>query len=423
MRPLARQEWLLFVSPRFLLPVDSGGKIRTTQTLRGLKGGRFKIRLLSPATEALVRRHREEIEDLCDEFAWWPQAPAAAGPSMRLRRARHLFSRLPIPVASDYQAAAARLVARQLADGCAVTVFDFLHSAVLAPSELDVPSVLFTHNVEAEIFARHAEAAGNPFLKALWSRQHAKMRTFERRSLERFDVVVAVSERDGRKFNADYGLAEAFVIPTGVDLEYFAYAAPDRDRDVVFCGSMDWLANREAVGFFMDEIWPGIAAEVPDARMTVVGRAPPASLVSAARRYGDAWNFTGFVDDVRACMNGAAVSVIPMRIAGGTRLKVYESMAMGPVVVSTQIGVEGLPVTGGTHCEIADEPSRFAKAVVGLLRDRAHRERMSREARDFVQRNFGYRVAAREFEKACGLAIERAGPVRGDGRRAARGYP
>src|SRR4029079_18289161 len=153
------------------------------------------------------------------------------GPSMRLARARHLFSRLPIPIASDYQAAAARAVAEALAGMCNVVVFDFLHSAVLAPTNIDVPSLLFTHNVEAEIFSRHAEAAANPLLKALWSSQGSKMREFERRSLRRFDVVIAVSERDGLKFKADYGLPDVFVIPTGVDLEYFGHTEPSRNRD------------------------------------------------------------------------------------------------------------------------------------------------------------------------------------------------
>src|SRR4029079_4216135 len=130
-------------------------------------------------------------------------------------------------------------------------------------------------------------------------------------SLARFDVVVAVSERDGRKFKADYALPDVSVIPTGVDLDYFGHVEPSRERDIVFCGSMDWLANQEAVRFFMDDIWLRIVADIPDARMTIVGRAPPESLVNASRRYGDAWTFTGLVDDVRGDLAGSAVSSSP----------------------------------------------------------------------------------------------------------------
>jgi glycosyltransferase involved in cell wall biosynthesis len=402
---VSRKPTLLFVSPRFLLPVDSGGKIRTTQTLRGLKGGRFRIRLLSPGTPELVARHESQLQALCDEFDWWSQGPT--GSTTRLSRARYLFSDLPIPVASDDLPQARRLVERHLDGGCDAVVFDFLHSAVLARSSIDVPSVLFTHNVEAEIFARHLERAGNALMRAIWHNQYRKMFEFERRSVNRFDVVVAVSERDGHKFAADYGLTKAFVIPTGVDLEYFSHVPPTRNRDLVFCGSMDWLANQEAVQQFLDVMWPIIIREVPDARMTVVGRAPPEKLVAAAARYGDAWRFTGFVEDVRPYVCGAAASVIPMRVAGGTRLKVYESMAMGPVVVSTRIGVEGLPVVSGTHCAIEDDAEAFAHATVALLKDDERRHAMSAAARQYVQDNFGYRVAARAFEQACMLAIER----------------
>ncbi len=398
---------LLFISPRFLLPVDSGGKIRTTQTLRGLKAGRFAIRLLSPATPELVERYRRELDELCDEFLWWPQG--STGPSTRLTRLRHVFNRLPVPIASDYHPMGVDLVRRQLAGDCAAVVFDFLHSVVLAPSSLAKPAVLFTHNVETEIFARHVERAAASLLRALWQSQYEKMRAFERGALQKFDVVVAVSERDAGKFRSDHGLAQAFVIPTGVDLEFFAFAPPQRDLDIVFCGSMDWLANQDAMRFFLEEIWPLIVREAPQARMTVVGRTPPQWLVNAARRYGASWTFTGFVDDVRPYMRGAAVSVIPIRIAGGTRLKAYESMAMGNVVVSTSIGVEGLPVVSGRHCEIADDPAAFAAATLTLLRDRARRTALAAAAREYVQDNFGYRVAAQAFERACLLAIERHG--------------
>src|SRR5690606_10312685 len=101
---------------------------------------------------------------------------------------------------------------------------------------------MFTHNVEAEIFRRHRDVAGNPVRRAIWSNQYRKMREFESSALKRFDVVVAVAERDATQFAADYGLPDAFVIPTGVDLEFFSWEQPGNDNEVVFCGSMDWMA-------------------------------------------------------------------------------------------------------------------------------------------------------------------------------------
>jgi glycosyltransferase involved in cell wall biosynthesis len=401
------RETLLFISPRFLFPVDSGGKIRTTQTLRGMKGERFRIRLASPASEELVRNFQAELNTVCDEFVWWPHP--ATGPLQSILRMRHIAKAAPIPIVTDYSAAAAACVERELALKPDVAVFDFIHAAILAPTQVHVPSVLFTHNVEAEIFARHQTVATNPLLRMVWRNQHAKMCTFESAALKKFDVVVAVSQRDSQKFTTDYGTPPSFVIPTGVDLEFFSYHAPERNRDVVFCGSMDWLANQEGVQFFMGEIWPRIISQVPDARMKVVGRTPPQSLIDAAARKRFDWTFTGFVDDVRPHIAGAAVSVIPLRIGGGTRLKVFESMAMGPTVVSTAIGVEGLPVQSGLNCVIADDPIAFADQTVALLREDARRHEISRAARQYVEANFGFSVAARAFERACGLAIEKTG--------------
>lgn len=396
---------LLFVSPRFLFPVDSGGKIRTTQTLRGLKGGHFRIRLLSPATPALFERHRSDLETVCDEFLWWPGARKS--PMAEVIRAVQLVDALPMPVRADWSSRAAALVRENLDLGPDVVVFDFVHAAVLAPVELGCPSVLFTHNVEAEIFERHAKVARNAVMRALWRAQTRKMQAFEAAALHRFDVVVAVSDRDAGVFAGRYGVPGAVVLPTGVDLEYFGFCRPDRGRDVVFCGSMDWLANQDAVSYFMDEVWDLVTAEVPDARMTVIGRSPPPGLVKRAATRGLNWVFTGFVDDVRPHANGAAVAVIPMRVAGGTRLKVFESMASGTPVVSTAIGVEGLPVEDGRHYLRAEDPQSFARAVVRLMKDAEFRERLADEARRHVEDRFSYRVAARAFEEACVAATER----------------
>lgn len=397
---------LLFISPRFLFPVDSGGKIRTTQVLRGMKGGRFRIKLMAPATPELVASHREELAQVCDEFEFWP-APAGGWRGV-LSRAWHLLDALPMPVRVDRSDAAAQAVARALEAPPDVVVFDFLHAAVLAPPTLGVPSVLFTHNVEAQIFARHLEVARSAWMRAIWRNQLRKMKVFEARTLERFNVIVAVSKEDSRQFEHDYGVRSAHVIPTGVDLEFFRHVPPLRDAEVVFCGSMDWLANQGAMRYFMDEVWAAIIDRVPEASMTVVGRAPPAALVAEAERRGLRWRFTGFVDDVRPIVGGAAVSVVPLQVGGGTRLKVFESMAMGPVVVSTSIGVEGLPVESGVTCVVTDDAASIANAVAALLTDRERRLSMSTAARRFVEEECGHMLAARSFESACVRALDRS---------------
>lgn len=402
---MTRKRDLLFVSTRFLFPVDSGGKIRTTQILRGMKGGKYRIVLSSPATKDLVEAHAADIDTVCDEFQWW-QEPTRSS-LFYYTRMRYLLDTLPIPVRTDRHPAGVAKVAELLRARPDVAVFDFAHAGVLSPAEIPCSSVIFTHNVEAEIFKRHVEVAGNPVTRWIWQNQYRKMLTFEKHSLEMFDVVVAVADRDSAQFSRDYGIDISHVIPTGVDLEFFEYRPPDRRRDVVFCGSMDWMANQEGVRYFMDEVWGKVTSVVLDARMTVVGRAPPDNLVQEAERRQLNWSFSGFVDDVRPHIQGSAVSVIPLRVGGGTRLKAYEAMAMGSPIVSTSIGMEGLPVTEGTHYLCGDDPDAFANAIVSLLNDDARRRQIAEESRRFVEENFSYVVAARSFEQACDVAIKR----------------
>ena len=397
---------MLFVSPTFLYPIDTGGRIRTTQVLRGLSGGRFDVVLGSPATADELRRHEGQMKALCSRYFSWQVGPRNAW--FRLARMRHLVDELPIPVVTDYSRSGAAAIAAELKRGPSVALFDFPHSMVLAPERVDVPLVLFTHNVEAEIFARHEAVAADPLRRAIWRNQHRKMSRFERRVVERADLVIGVSERDCEFLRSEYGAMRTVVIPTGTDIEFFDYQAPGREPCIVFCGSMDWMANIEGIEWFMDAVWPLVAEAQPAARMRVVGRSPPASLVRRAEQWGDRWEFTGWVDDVRPHVQGGSAFVIPLRVAGGTRLKVFEAMSMGVPVVSTAIGVEGLPLEDGRHYLEADEPAELAAALVSTLQDAELRNRLSFAGRDYVEREASFRRAAGVFEEAC-LSVVRRG--------------
>jgi glycosyltransferase involved in cell wall biosynthesis len=402
---------MLFVSPRFLFPADCGGKIRTRDILRGLKGGRFDVTLASPAPPAAHADFAGELVRACDRFVSWPELPDK--PVRRIKRWLALFTPYPVAVASDASANGRAVIAAELARGYDVVVADFPHAMVLLPDKLPCPSVLFTHNVEAEIFERHAGVARSALHRVVWKAEASKMRRFENSAARAVDWLVAVSERDGAHFARICGSRRVTVIPTGVDLDYFGYdqhepTVPPDGGTLVFTGSMDWRANIDGIGYLMDEIWPRIVKVRPKARVIVVGRNPPKALVQAARDRGLAWTFTGFVDDVRPYVRDAHVYVIPLRVGGGTRIKAYEAMAIGRAVVSTAIGVEGLPVTSGREYLCADTAEAFASAALALLEDSQARRRLAAAARALVERNFSARVAAAVFEEACAHAIARA---------------
>ena len=401
-----RKPHLAFVSPVFLFPNDTGGRIRSTNVLRGLHNGAFEVTLIGPASAEQQRTWAGPLQQVCDRFVSWKPAPAQP----RWLRARGLFDPLPVNVVSDRTKPALEVVRNTLArTRFDVVVFDFVHAAVLVPERLDAATVCFTHNVEAEIFARHAKTAATALMRRVWASQRAKMERFERESLLRFTSVVAVSERDARQFRERYGITSAATIPTGVDLDFFAWQEPplidsEHPPTLAFTGSMDWDANIDGVRFFLSEVWPVVKAQVPDARFVVVGRSPPAVLVEQATALPGV-NFTGFVDDVRPYVHRSHVFVIPLRVGGGTRIKAFEAMAMGCPVVSTAVGIEGLDVSAGEHYVQEDSAPGMARSIIELLRDAGRRARLAKQARDCVENRFGHRVAAEAFEQICLRAL------------------
>lgn len=390
---------LLFVSPRFLFPLDQGGKIRTANTLRGMKNGAFEIVLASPAPQG-AGQYDAEIGGICDRFVSWPEPQAGLS-----AKALAVFGALPIPVATDRSARGQAVVAGELDLRPDVVVVDFPHAMVLMPpGRPPVPSVMFTHNVEAEIFERHAEVARGP-MRVLWRNQAAKMRRFEGETLRRFDAVIAVSERDARALAEQFGLRDVAAIDTGVDLDFYPFTPPmpapvDGGR-LVFSGAMDSRSNIDGVGWLAEAVWPLIAARRPGAEVVVVGRNPAPALVERVKALGAGFRFTGFVDDIRPHVSGADVSVIPLRVGSGTRIKAFEAMALGRPVVSTRIGTEGLDITPGEHFLEADGAADFASAVLRLLDDPALAQDMAVRARARLEERFSWRHVARQFEAIC----------------------
>ena len=398
---------LLFISPRFLFPLDQGGRIRTVNTLRHMKGGAFNITLVSPVPPD-AERFAEQTATLCDRFLSWPEAPMS-----RLCRAMALAGPLPVAVATDASIVGQALIAGELAKQPDVVLVDFPHAAVLLPDKLTVPSLVFTHNVEAEIFLRHAQVISGP-MHWVWRDQARKMRRFEGRTLRRFDSVIAVSVRDAEALSRLYSLQHVEPVETGVDIEYYAFHAPGDapafgpvEGTVVFTGSMDSRSNIEGVGFLMREVWPLVLQTRPQARAIIVGRNPPDALVAEARARGFAWEFSGFVDDVRPYVARAHVYAIPLRVGSGTRIKVFEAMGMGCPIVSTSLGVEGLAVRDGTDYLAANTAPEFSAAILTLLSDASRRQVLALAARARVVERFGWSQVTQQFETLCLLALSR----------------
>jgi glycosyltransferase involved in cell wall biosynthesis len=260
--------------------------------------------------------------------------------------------------------------------------------------------VLFAHNVEHAIWQRLVRVERRRWARALLALEWRKMRRWEARACRRADLTVAVSAVDGNRLAAIAPSARITAIPTGVDVAYFKPGTQAEDRShVVFTGAMDWYPNEDGILHFIDAVLPLVRRRVPDAKVTVVGRNPTERMRAAATRAGV--QVTGTVDDVRPYIARGAVYVVPLRVGGGTRLKIFEALAMAKAVVSTPIGAEGLPLVHGEHFLEADGASAFAAAVVGLLRDPARRKALGAAGRRLVETQYGWATVARDFETQC----------------------
>jgi glycosyltransferase involved in cell wall biosynthesis len=230
-----------------------------------------------------------------------------------------------------------------------------------------------------------------------------------------------VSEVDRETFERDYGVERVSAVPTGVDTDYFRPTGrvERRAHEIVFTGSMDWLPNEDAILWFAEAVLPLVRRRVPDATLTVVGRNPTPRVLALAGRGDGAVTVTGSVPDVRPYLERAAAFTVPIRIGGGTRLKIFEAMAMGKPVVSTAIGAEGLPVAHGETALLADEPQAMADALVSVLNDPESAAALGRRAAEWVRAEFGWARVSEIFAETC-AALARG--ERGAG-VAARGGP
>jgi glycosyltransferase involved in cell wall biosynthesis len=275
-------------------------------------------------------------------------------------------------------------------------VCDFIMPAINCPDIRDC--VIFQHNVETMIWRRHAETAPDPVRRAYFQNQAEKMFKFERAMCRAARHVIGVSAADAALMQSMFGIEEISHVSTGVDVEYFAPKPVEPQADLVFVGSMDWLPNIDGVTYFTETVLPVIRRWRPDCSFAVVGRNPPAKIKALAKRDPNI-RVTGTVPDVRPYLWGSKVSIVPLRIGGGTRLKIYESMAARVPVVSTTIGAEGLDVHPPHDISIADTPESFASACVALLNSEEQRQNMASEAWNMVTSQFSWAKIALHFEE------------------------
>jgi glycosyltransferase involved in cell wall biosynthesis len=383
-----------------LVPADTGGKVRSLNILLRLakRASVHAISFADPVGEAAAIAEMKHLFDSYTPVSWCEAKKYS--PSFYAGIAANQLGVWPYFLSKcnrpEFVAAVQALENRRRFD---LVFCDFLHTAAPLMNFRVRPKVVFEHNVEYLLRKRKWEVEGNPIRKWVLRNEWMKTQAIEAEVCRTCDHVLAVSPDDKQTMAQEFGVSHVSVLPTGVDTEYFepsvSGSLPGR---LVFVGSMDWDPNEDGIAWFLRNVYPRVRAAAPNTSLVVVGRSPSARLRAIASNYPDV-ELTGRVSDVRPYLSEAEVVIVPLRVGGGTRIKIPEAMAMAKAIVSTTIGAEGLPFRSGRELCIADRPEDFAEAVITLLHDRPLRNSIAAAARKVVVERHGWNSVVDSLEE------------------------
>jgi glycosyltransferase involved in cell wall biosynthesis len=326
--------------------------------------------------------------------------PPKSGPGFYARLLANLASPLPYSVTSHNS----RALRRALTHHAAAHPVDLWHVewtpyAQALRGVVPGPRVVIAHNVESIIWQRYTETEANPLRRWYIRQQWKKFQRFEREVLGEVDRTVAVSDVDADRFRSEFGVQRLDVVENGVDTTYFQPRAgrgsPDR---LLFLGSLDWRPNLDGVRMLLERVFPAVRAAEPTATLCLIGRNPPDELRRQAATTPGV-ELHANVPDVRPYLASCGFLVVPLRIGGGSRLKVLEALASGVPVVSTRIGAEGLCLKPGRHLTVVEDIDDLISALVQAIRDPHRLAREAEAGREQVLHRYDWDILADQMER------------------------
>jgi polysaccharide biosynthesis protein PslH len=335
--------------------------------------------------------------------------------TMQLRSlaSTHSFEHLLAARRNDFQATLDSMLARTQYDVVQVE-FVWMSAFRFDRNKRNVPLlVLDEHNVEYDILKRTARTAGGITRNVYNALNWRKLAREEHAAWRSFDGITLTSRRDEELVRKDVPGTRTAVVPNGVDLKEFSATTQGGDSDVLlFFGAINYYPNQEAITHFIDNVFPLIRERRPNAKFRIIGPGAPESVLA---RQGNGVEVVGMVDEVSPHIDAATAVVVPLRIGGGTRLKIVEALAKGKPVISTRLGAEGIDVVHDEHLLLADEPRDFAAEVERVLSDPALRTRLGVSGRRLMEDRYSWRsivAGLEQFYERIAPAVGKSGVLR-----------
>ncbi|MGO9600792.1 MAG: glycosyltransferase [Isosphaeraceae bacterium] len=383
-------------------PLNSGKRVRTYQLVSRL-ARRHRITYVCHrnADRLELEQAVSAFSDLGIETVVVDRpVPPRSGLAFYGRLAANVLSPLPYSVASHRSVSLKRAI-RDLAARDRVDLWqaEWTPYAASLQDLQNTRRLIMAHNVESKIWRRYWEQEPQGAKRWYIGRQWRKYERFEGRVCRQADQVVAVSDEDAALIRDQFGLAHVAVVENGVDTAFFRPDRSVREQGLLlFLGSLDWRPNLDAVDQLLSTIFPAVRAQEPRARLCLVGRHPPEAL---RRRVASApgVELHASVPDVRPFLARSMLLVVPLRIGGGSRLKILEAFAAGLPVISTRIGAEGLKVQSGVHLAVVENVAGMADPIVSLLKDPERRSSLAGEGRSLVEAHYEWQRLADQLER------------------------
>lgn len=385
---------ILFLSSKSPYPIKDGHSTRTFNLLKRIAKN-HRVFLLTYFLSKDEEEEFEELRKICFSSEGFKLTTDGSLPLLAISLFKNLFSLLPF-VAQKYRS---REMLARIEQILLNEKIDLIHVDILPLMNYyaainHYPVLLVEHNVESLLLRRRIRHTRNFILKLFLWTQYVKLSIFETKQIGNVDCVAAVSEEEKGILKSMNPNAHVELVPNGVDSDFFRPPAEDKAQNsIIFVGGLNWFPNLDGISYFCEQIQPIVRLHAGEFSTVIVGKE------NKGFRYANSIIQTGFVKDIRPFVNAAKVFIVPLRIGGGTRLKILDAMALGKAIVSTSIGCEGIEVKNGTHLIIENDPRRFAEAIVELLVNGQKRLTLGKNARQLVEEKYDWGVITQDLEE------------------------
>lgn len=384
-------------TPYVPYPPNSGGQTRTFNLIKNLSSQHEITSFCFLRTDQSIpdltelRKYCRKVEIVTRKKAW----------TSLTKILRTAISPFPYLANMYYYDSVKASIAKELKNGN----YDLIHveTYYIMPNipPTTIPVLLAEQTIEYLVYQHFTQTTKKWFLKPFLYIDVLKHKYWEKYYWQKAKKVVAMSADDKEKMLQLVSDLNVDIVPNGVDLDYFGQRLKikrDTHPRLLFVGNFNWLQNREAVEILIAKIWPKIKSEIANARLWIVGRNPPESIIKLAAKHEDV-SVSGDLDDIRQAYQGSDLLIAPIYGGGGTRYKILESMASGLPVVSTQIGIEGLNAMNGSHALVSNDQEELAKLAVSLIQDKSLSRKISSNGLKLVSQNYDWKTISAHLSK------------------------